>query len=153
MLDVSIYSENRVGAVPFTVRFEAVVNSGDPINFEWNFGDGQQEVSTNPIITHVYETYGLHSVALKANDSSGSVVVRENDYIKIAKLDFIATPSGGMKPLRVHFRNMSIAPAGLSFLSWNWDFGDETAGSNEESPMHVYEEEGDYNVTLDAEMA
>ena len=35
-----------------------------------------------------------------------------------------------------------------SVASWTWDFGDETATSNEQNPVHPYDEAGTYTVQL-----
>ena len=60
-------------------------------------------------------------------------------------LDISANVTAGWAPLAVGFETRGI---GVS-ESWNWSFGDGTF-SDERDPVHVYAEEGVYNVTLQA---
>lgn len=53
-------------------------------------------------------------------------------------------PAKGQYPLTVQFNDKS---SGLP-LTWNWDFGDGTANSTDENPLHTYSTAGLYSVTL-----
>ncbi len=57
--------------------------------------------------------------------------------------DFNGTPVSGDAPLQVVFTDLSTGNPD----TWNWSFGDGYNGS-EESPVHMYEREGLYSVTL-----
>jgi PKD repeat protein len=57
--------------------------------------------------------------------------------------DFTATPQSGSLPLEVQFTNQSAG----DILSYFWDFGDGTT-SEEQNPIHLYESEGSFDVTL-----
>jgi PKD repeat protein len=57
--------------------------------------------------------------------------------------DFEADNTSGAAPLAVQFTDLSTG----SPTSWNWDFGD-TASSDEQNPLHVYNAAGTYSVTL-----
>ena len=59
---------------------------------------------------------------------------------------FSATPLSGDAPLEVTFSDESN-PGSSAITFRRWDFGDGTV-STEENPVHIYEEEGDYTVTL-----
>lgn len=50
-------------------------------------------------------------------------------------------------PDTITFTNESYIPDGLSGVSWQWDFGDEST-STEENPVHVYDQEGEFTVRL-----
>jgi PKD repeat protein len=56
---------------------------------------------------------------------------------------FKAYPRAGPAPLAIRFQNLSVE-SGFSFL---WDFGDGT-NSTERNPLHIFQEEGTYNVKL-----
>jgi PKD repeat protein len=58
--------------------------------------------------------------------------------------DFAATPAGGPAPLTVNFTDTSDG----SPTEWNWNFGDGTPVSTEQSPVHIYTAPGRYDVTL-----
>jgi len=82
---------------------------------------------------------------------SDGLVWSQPDYVTIKATDLlppvaIATADviGGPAPLTVHFDgSLSYDPQGGS-LFIDWDFGDQTAGSNEFNPTHVYEDPGDF---------
>ncbi|MDD4254556.1 MAG: PKD domain-containing protein [Methanofollis sp.] len=60
--------------------------------------------------------------------------------------DFVTnvTENRGMAPLAVQFTDTS---AGFP-TAWSWDFGDGSAHAMNAAPVHVYENTGDYPVTL-----
>ena len=58
--------------------------------------------------------------------------------------DFVGDPTEGQAPLEVYFTDLSSG----TIDTWEWDFGDETPHSFEQNPVHVYENEGDYTVSL-----
>lgn len=57
---------------------------------------------------------------------------------------FTAAPTAGPLPLVVQFSETSDYPAAES---WSWDFGDG-AGSSLRNPVHTYQDDGLYTVTL-----
>lgn len=156
MVTGTLTADVTVGAVPLTVNFELEITSGVPAIVTWQFGDGETYSNFDTVkVSHIYETYGVHTVIVTVEDEVGDTTVfRETDFIKIAKLDFEIVPKDeGLRPLQVQFINKSIAPSGLSFSGWEWDFGDGSDTSDEESPSHLYEIVGSFNVTLDAELS
>ncbi len=58
---------------------------------------------------------------------------------------FTGTPTSGYSPLEVVFTDRSFSQSGI--LSWLWEFGDGET-SEEQDPIHVYAEPGDYTVSL-----
>ena len=58
--------------------------------------------------------------------------------------DFSADVQSGNPPLEVSFTDLSEGYP----LSWNWDFGDGSPQSTLQNPMHVFENPGEYTVTL-----
>ncbi len=62
--------------------------------------------------------------------------------------DFSVTPTSGTAPLTVYFTDASTETA----TAWLWQFGDG-ATSTEQSPSHVYDSAGVYDVTLTASNA
>jgi len=59
--------------------------------------------------------------------------------------NFMANTTAGTAPLAVQFADMSTNTP----TSWLWDFGDN-ATSDQQHPVHTYETEGTYSVTLTA---
>jgi len=73
---------------------------------------------------------------------NGILVALEKKWL-VPKPVFKAYPVTGTGPLTVRFQNLSNSH-GFRFL---WTFGDGTS-STERSPLHTYEEEGQYSVQL-----
>lgn len=73
---------------------------------------------------------------------NGVLVALEKKWL-IPKPIFKAYPTTGTAPLTVRLQNLSNSH-GFRFL---WTFGDGTS-STERSPLHTFEEEGDYTVQL-----
>ena len=59
---------------------------------------------------------------------------------------FSGDPTSGTAPLTVQFTDESVLGA-LPIETWHWDFGDG-GESDEPNPVHVYEEPGEYPVSL-----
>ena len=76
-------------------------------------------------------------VVIACSDDSVSPpsVVIANFEFAVDKTDF----------RKVQFTNLTVGG-----VSYNWNFGDNTAASTEESPSHIYQAPGKYTVTLSA---
>ena len=63
---------------------------------------------------------------------------------------FTAIPTSGRAPFNVQFTDTStpLAPAAGAPTSWDWNFGDGTAHSTLQSPLHAYTAAGTYTATL-----
>jgi len=61
-------------------------------------------------------------------------------------VDFSFSPSSPKENENVHFSNRSYDPDG-TVVSWHWDFGDGKT-SSERNPIHAFEKEGSYLVSL-----
>jgi len=62
--------------------------------------------------------------------------------------EFIADVTEGPIPLEVHFTDLTV-PGMAPVTEIHWDFGDGN-GSDEQHPVHVYTQPGDFTVTLTA---
>lgn len=65
-----------------------------------------------------------------------------NEDSLVPFVDFTANDTSGELPLSVSFTDES-----LDATSWLWDFGDGNT-STEQNPVHIYESEGTYSVSL-----
>jgi PKD repeat protein len=114
--------------------------------WEWNFGDDSTSTERHPV--HRYLTAGEFDVTLIVTDSCGKDTLIKPAYIKIASgapvADFSAEPLTGQASLTVTFTDAS---AGV-VTAWDWNFGDGTANSSEQSPLHTFTAAGTYTVTL-----
>ena len=137
------------GTEPLTVVFTDASTSYDGIvSWLWDFGDGQTSTEQNP--THVYAQDGTYTVTLTVTEADAdSDTETKASYVTVSgtgpAADFSATPTSGTEPLTVVFADLSASYDGI--VTWLWDFGDGQT-STEQSPTHVYAQDGTYTVTL-----
>ena len=63
--------------------------------------------------------------------------------------NFLTDKTAGGMPLEVHFTDISISEPGYSITSWQWDFdNDGTIDSDEQNPVWIFNEPGDFTVRL-----
>ncbi len=126
------------------------------VSWLWNFGDGQTSAEQNPV--HVFPVWGVYEVCLSITTGEGctnSLCMPVYTYIDTFPdpdcytyfgYNNYADPTAD--PNTVEFYDYSYP----SPVSWVWEFGDGTTG-NEQNPVHTYQEQGLYYVTLSATMA
>ncbi len=148
-----VAADKTVGVMPFTVNFTFTLLTGTPVSLSWDFGDG--EISGGRDISHIYTSVGNNRVVLTIKDDVGDVTVLPLTplIISVGKIAFSVSASEGQKPLLVSFSNESIAPAGLGFSGWVWNFGDDTTVLGVTGPSHIYTQDGQYNVSLVASLS
>jgi gliding motility-associated-like protein len=108
---------------PFTVTFTNT--STGATTYNWNFGDGNTSVTTNP--THTYTASGTYAVTLKATNVSGTCTdsIVKSAYIIISPpvANFSAVPDSGCVPLPVVFTSGSTSTID-PITSYTWNYGD-----------------------------
>lgn len=109
----------------------------------WDFGDGNTSTQQNPV--HVYSDQGSYIVTLTVMNENCTDETQRNVIVNyksiLAKFSFEQVNQGEQPA--INFTNNSIG----FFLSNYWDFGDD-GFSYAVNPKHVYNEPGDYNVSL-----
>ncbi len=130
-----------------TFNDQSVPDATHPINqWSWDYGDGITENLTAPPFVHGYTTSGIFSVKLKVTDTYGctdsitkvNLLTISNPEAVFASVDTNSCPG---KDIR--FTNGSTGPG----LTYQWTFGDGTS-SSDAAPVHVYNAEGVYTVSL-----
>ena len=113
--------------------------------WQWNWGDGTVQTLTGTGFQHVYTAPGNYSVSLKVTDNNGcSDSVMHLNTVIISKP--VAAFKGDTLSCTSHdiaFSNLSTGPG----LTYTWNFGDGTT-STQRSPLHTYNNEGIYSVSL-----
>jgi len=138
------------------VTFDASASTPDGgvlVSYAWDFGDGNITVESDPIITHVYATYGTYSVTLNVTDNEGKwdaqtqTITVENAPIA----DFWWSPYYPQRDELVTFDASASTPDGGVLINYTWNFGDGTPIIVESDPIttHTFDAIGDYIVTLD----
>lgn len=135
------------GCVPLTVSF--LENSDNVTQYIWNFGDGSP-VSNEPSPIHEYMAPGIYEVSFVAvnlgacADSAGTILVEVSDT---ALADFVSDPAWPTE-LTLPEALVNFSDRSTNANNWVWDFGDGEK-SGEMNPAHVYDEAGEYFVTLE----
>ena len=135
-------ANNTTGCDPLTVQFTNE-SSANAVSYEWSFPGGDPTSSTDENPTVTYSAPGSYTVTLVATNAAGSSTATEMNYIVVTTV-----PAAGFNSstngLTVSFTNNSN-----NANSYSWDFGDNNS-STEANPVHTYDEDGVYTVTLTA---
>lgn len=133
------------GCTPFDITF--INTSVNATQYTWDFGNGQTSTVQNP--SHTYSVPGKYSVKLIATLNSfcadtlnvPDVVLVNPSPVPDFAFVYMNTPLNSGK---VEFENLTIDTVAHQFV---WDMGD---GSYyyDVSPVHYYQHNGSYNVSL-----
>jgi PKD repeat protein len=88
-------------------------------------------------------TLSFYQVGTTGEPVSGEVTVGNFEVLTASAS---ADPPEGQAPLTVHFE--PGASGGILPYAFDWDFGDGSADSNEQSPDHTFTEGGTFDVTV-----
>jgi len=137
---VAGFDQPGPGCVPHGVQF--VNTSAYGHSYLWEFGDGN--TSSEPEPYHVYEEAGIYQVRLMVTGDGGTeFAYREVVVYRQPEVNFMVSPELVMLPgQHVQLFNQSLY--GNRYL---WNFGDGNE-SGEKSPLHLYREEGWYDISL-----
>jgi PKD repeat protein len=116
-------------------------------NYNWDFGDGNTSVATNP--TNMYQDTGYFDVKLLAEHNGCVTELEKEGYIQIqpAKADYTINRDCN-QPYTLAFLSTSIGAD-----RFHWNFGVTTATndtSDLENPVFTFPDRGTYVVTLTA---
>ncbi len=143
-----------------TVTFDASYSydpNGPIVSYSWDFGDGTNQTSANPVTTHIYAMNGTYTVSLTVTDNDGlEDTVMDLLYVESEQPEpsppiaiFHYSPPWPLANQTVVFdASYSYDPDGFITV-YLWDFGDGTV-DNGTNPIttHVYAELGTYLITL-----
>ena len=135
------------GCSPLIVQFTDL-STGQPTDWLWDLGNGAVSTLKNPGATYVNP--GVYTVKLHIKDNSGNEdsIVKVN-YVTVYEnpaVGLTAFPTQGCAPLKVQFNDKSSTGSG-TLSQWLWDFGDGNI-SDQENPLHIYNNAGNFNVSL-----
>jgi PKD repeat protein len=117
------------------------------VNWVWNFGDGTGSSERNPV--HSYATAGSYAVTLTVRDNDGAEDIKS----RVAEPEAPAPNKPPDADFEVHCSELICTFIDKSkdddgtIVAWQWSFGDG-ATSTERNPLHVYDEEGEYDVLV-----
>ena len=120
---------------------------GDPISFNWTFGDGSS--AADRTVQRRYADNGTFTVTLTCSDgkniSTDTVTVPVNNVAPLVE----AGPDQKVnKGQLVQFSGSFIDPGTADTHTILWDFGDGTSATNTLTPSHTYSQAAAFTVTL-----
>jgi len=142
---IDFKADRTLTSVDRYIRFTDL-STNDPSSWIWDFGDGT--TGTGPSPDHAYKATGVYDVTLTASNQYTTTSLTKKRYITIVDMpraNFMADKTKGEAPLAVKFTDLSRGNP----TTWSWNFGDGET-SAEQSPVHTYEENGVYTVSLAA---
>lgn len=151
--DVVVVTVNNLPVVSFSAadpdgcasHCTAFTPSGTGISYSWNFGFTTSTL-TSPVIC--YPTPGVYDVILTVTDANGCI----NTATQVAAITVYPNPTAAFtaSPQPTNMNNPTITFTDASTLgnTWQWDFGDGSAGSSVQNPSYTYSDPGTYTVTL-----
>lgn len=132
-----------------TVNFTNTSPQGNPVNFQWDFGDGGGLNPGTSNVSHTYTIPGVYTVRMVADNNVFPDTVVYPNLITVwprPSANFSANPRVTCDSVSVQFFDESVGAT-----KWNWNFGDGSSGSSLQNPMHSFTQAGTYNITLDVE--
>lgn len=124
--------------LPSTITFND--QSTDAATWHWDFGDGTISTLQNPV--HVYTAKPASPVLLTIGDIYGCYDTTAKIVINPTIAAMSLAQVSGCNPLQVSFTDSSSNVA-----SWLWDF-DDGSTDTVANPVHIYNNNGYYNVQL-----
>jgi len=124
--------------LPITAQFTDL--SLNPVSWDWDFGNGQTSQVQNPTV--IYDSLPNGPVTLTVVNVNGCTATVSKPNIYIFNANFNASVTNGCNPVTTNFTTNA---EGVAF--YEWDFGDGNT-SNEATPSHIYQVNGNYSVTL-----
>ena len=145
---VNFQIDTTIGCDTLAVTFQDLTTPPNSVtDWLWDFGDGNTSTAQNP--TNIYQDAGLYDVSLTITDLGGctnTITLTDSvNYIPYPVPSFEVDTNVGCMGQPFTFTNNSTGNA----VSYLWNFGDGGT-STEENPVHTYNMEGSYSVTLTA---
>lgn len=143
--ELVVDANDKQGCAPLLVHFSN--NSGNAISYIYDFGDGTTQTSTTSPekITHTFTQPGTYIVKLTAMNNCITTTTTETITVfEQPATRFTVDKTLGYPGLKFQFTNGTVG--GIKYL---WNFGDGST-SMETNPSHVYQQVGNFKVTLRA---
>jgi PKD repeat protein len=121
-------------AVGTTVSFNASSSTGNPVRYDWDFGDGATASLTTPTTSHVFNTAASYVVRLTVFDSAGRSNATTSTVTVAAPpappapagptADFTFSPTTPNAGQVVNFDGTISKAGNAAITTYRWNFGD-----------------------------
>ena len=117
-----IIPDSTSGTAPLSIHFKSLLkNFNEPVEYDWDFGDGNSSIDANP--SHIYEAEGTYNCTLKV--SSDSIDSTDSLRITVSKnnppmIKIIVDKTSGNRPMTVHFDVDGFDTDG-EIVSYDWE--------------------------------
>jgi PKD repeat protein len=127
-------------------------NTGDVINYSWNWGDGTAASTGATPAAHVYAAAGAYTITLTTTDGWGKAASTTRNLT-------LSEPTGNKAPVPTFTASCTsftvcqmnsagtVDPEGDA-IKYSWSWGDNTAPTTTASPAHTYDKPGTYSIVL-----
>lgn len=153
----TITQTSLIRSLPPIARFNYAVNcaagrrqvqftdqSTQPTAWLWNFGDGNTSTAQSP--AHTYASLGTYTVTLTSTNGSCSHSISQTITLVDPVPDFTASATTVCRRNETIQFNSTSTNSG-SITAYNWNFGDGNTAPGP-APTHVYQNSGNYTVSL-----
>jgi PKD repeat protein len=145
-----------------SVSFDATASfdsDGTIVSYEWDFGDGNTQVSTGPTVDHTYtDAAGAHTASVTVTDDGGAMDTAEFDFTLADPGPLVASfitddeDLTGAAPYSLDATNTSTS-GGPEIVSIEWEASHDQAGNtgSGETFQTVFNSPGNFTITLTVE--
>ena len=156
-LPVAMFNIPQIVCQNAVAQFDDVSTtySGFITKWEWDFGDGYNQIRSFPEngdVQHSYSSFGsfIATLSITSSDSCQSIVLQTIvvEPVPVANFEFLSS----CQKTPIQFNDLSQTGGTGILNSWSWNFGDATSGGNNisilQNPIHIYNSVGTYQVSL-----
>jgi hypothetical protein len=139
--------EDFCGDEPVSFTNQTISNAPpNDIYYKWEFGDGGTSLILAPVYNYFSTAGKIYNVKLITNvlGDCHDTIIKPVYAGEVAICDFQIVP----KYVPGH-RGYEFVPDSTHYSTYEWSFGDQKT-SDEVSPVHQYEADGNYTVKLEA---
>jgi gliding motility-associated-like protein len=136
-----------IGCEPFTFLFDAKATSSTPLNYHWEFGDGNSSILDIP--SHTYTKPGIYNVKLMAWTTTGCIDTINKNYPGAIVVNPRPIIPFSVSPLKVNIYKPEIAVSTSGIDPdevFYFDMGDSTIYNQQDFFLHKYKDTGFFKI-------
>jgi PKD repeat protein len=136
---------------PYIVQFDASASydpDGEIVSYLWDFGD---TIAQGQVVAHQFPNAEEYSIALVVEDSEGltDTLIDTLVFTNQKPHPVIQAPiTEAYAPCTLWFDGRDSYDEDGRIISWTWEWGDETEDSHKDADWHIFEDQGNYSVSL-----